>query len=340
MELNDAAVEELLGAYALDALDAGDVASVDEVLARRPDLAAEADRLTRAAAWLGAGDALESPPSLRDAVLARARERGIDPGADPATRAYVASSSRLRDTMEGLHPDEHAVDTPNGLAARDLVVHLAAQDSLVAQAVGRAVVPEVTEVDVDARTERFVERFRDRPVDEAIDVWLRASDAVAAWAGDASSGSTIEWLGLDLPRENVLVARAFENWIHRDDLRRVQGRAPEAPPAVELHAITDLAIGTLPFGLVVTGNDRPGKVARILLTGSGGGEWTIGMGGERVAADAVPDVAVTATTLDWCLLAGERLTPAQFLAAVQDDVAGDRSLVGPLVAAAPAFATL
>jgi len=335
--VDDAVLVELLGAYALDALDADEAEAVEAFLARRPDLAREADRLVRTAVWVGATEALEAPPTLRAGVLARAHARRGTQSGDAATNAYAASGARLRDTVKALDPDDYSEPTPNGLGARDLVAHLAAQDSLVAQVIDRTVVPEVTEVEVDARTAKFVERFRDCPIDDVIEVWIRSADAVQTWSRDDSTpASTISWLGLDLPRNNVLVARAFENWIHRDDLRRVQGRVAESPPTAEMHEVTNLALSTLPFALLTSGNSRPGKVARIVLTGPGGGTWTFGMGGERVQPDISPDVTLTATALDWCLVAGERLDPAQFT----PEVVGDLSLVEPLVAAAPAFATL
>ncbi|HWW45056.1 MAG TPA: anti-sigma factor, partial [Acidimicrobiia bacterium] len=68
----DDRLAELLGAYALDACDPDETAAIEELLRRRPDLAAEAARLTAAAAWLGATEALEPPARLRDAVFAAA----------------------------------------------------------------------------------------------------------------------------------------------------------------------------------------------------------------------------------------------------------------------------
>jgi hypothetical protein len=60
------------------------------------------------------------------------------------------------------------------------------------------------------------------------------------------------------------------------------------------------------------------------------------MGGARPAPDAVPDVTLTADIVDWCLVAGERLTPAE----LPHTVDGDAGLADDLIAAAPAFATL
>ncbi|MGO1184285.1 MAG: anti-sigma factor domain-containing protein [Micrococcaceae bacterium] len=62
---------ELLGAWAVDAVDPEERALVERVLARDPELRAEADELQRVTAKLAASLAVEPPESLREAVLAR-----------------------------------------------------------------------------------------------------------------------------------------------------------------------------------------------------------------------------------------------------------------------------
>jgi len=332
---DDTPLDDLLGAYALDALDATEAAEVEAELAQRPELAREAERLVRTAAWLGATEAISAPPSMRDAVLARARARRSS--SDGPTTAYLASTARLAETFASLAADDYMEPTPNGLGVRDLVVHLAAQESLLAQAVDRPVVPEVAEGDIDARTAAFVERYRIATLEEVTEVWRRSVDEVASWAADPGTRhETVPWIGLDMPRDNFLVARAFENWIHRDDLLRAQGREVEPPPAAELHEMAELSIRTLPFALLVTDRAHPGKGARVVLTGGGGGDWRVGMGGARPDPGVAPDVTFTADVVDWCLVAGERLAPA----ALVHEVEGARELADDLVAAAPAFATL
>jgi uncharacterized protein (TIGR03083 family) len=334
---NDAAVEELLGAYALDACDADEAAAVEALLARRPDLAREATELANAAAWVGATEALEAPAGLRDSLFARARARRGDEMLDASLRVYQASTTRLEETFDALVDDDHSEVTANGLTAHDLVVHLAAQESLLAQAVGAETVPEIRDTDVPARTAALIERLGDRPVGEAREVWRRSVDAVQAWAANPSSrAASLRWLTFEMPRDNILVARAFENWIHRDDLRAAMGLVADPPPAAELHAMADLSLGAMPMALEATGHARRGKVARFVLTGPGGGEWTVAMGAGEVAPTGAADVTVTADIVDWCRLAGERLRAD----ALHVDVAGDESLVADLVAAAPAFATL
>ena len=133
--LSDAEVEELLGVYALDACEPDEAAAIEAVLVRRPDLAREADRLSRAAAWIGAAEATQPPPRMRADVLAAAaaRRRGT---ADAAIDVYLALSERFERAVDDLPDAALDVVTPNGLTAHDLVVHLAAQESLLAQNLG------------------------------------------------------------------------------------------------------------------------------------------------------------------------------------------------------------
>ncbi len=160
--------------------------------------------------------------------------------------------------------------------------------------------------------------------------------AVQARAAVPGAGEEIvEWLGASLPLDHMLVARAFENWLHRDDLRRVEGRPMDPPPAPELHRMATLSVGSLPAALTVSGRGQPGKTARMVLTGAGGGEWMVPMGLGEQPGDT-PDVTFTTDVVDWCLLVGERLEVATF----EYHVDGDDRLARELVAAAPTFAVL
>ncbi len=73
----------------------------------------------------------------------------------------------------------------------------------------------------------------------------------------------------------------------------------------------------------------------MVLTGPGGGVWQVALDPEDTASGQ-PDVTLTASALDWCLLAAERLPAGDLVRSVE----GDADLAAELVAAAPAFATL
>jgi uncharacterized protein (TIGR03083 family) len=329
--LDDGSLEELLGAYAIDSCDPEETAAVEELLRRRPDLADEVARMTRAAAWLGALEATEPPGALRDAVLAATAG---DP-TEAARHLYEAEAARLDAELEALDAAHYDVVTPNGLSARSLAIHLAAQDSLFAQLVGHPV-DEVDVLDIDDRTAAMLVRYGDRPLREVLDLWRAAVAQVLAWArGRPSSASPIRWLGLAMSPADVLTARSFEDWIHREDLRRVRAATSDPPPERELGLMAALAMRTLPAGLASTDHAQPGRSARIVLTGPGGGTWHLALDpSDEVSGE--PEVTLTASALDWCWLAGERLEAAELVHTVE----GDTDLAADLVAAAPAFATL
>ncbi len=169
-ELSEAEVEELLGAYVLDACVPEEVAAIEAVLTRRPDLAREAERLATVAAWLGAAEAIEPPGRMRERVLdaALARRGGA---ADPVIDVYVSLSDRFVQAVVELPDDALDVVTPNGLTAHDLVVHMAAQESLLAQNLGDPTIDELDEDDIVARTHALLPRFAGRDLDDAIALW-------------------------------------------------------------------------------------------------------------------------------------------------------------------------
>jgi len=75
MSTDDTMLDELLGAYALDAVGADEAVAVEAYLERAPHAAQELARLRNAATWIGATEALTPPPELHDTVLEAARSR-------------------------------------------------------------------------------------------------------------------------------------------------------------------------------------------------------------------------------------------------------------------------
>ena len=230
-ELDATDVEELLGAFALDACEPDEVAAIEEHLAGDPVLAREAERLRNAAVWIGAADALEAPAALRASVLEVARSRRPAAGADPVLDLYLGQTDALGSVIDELDADDLDRPTVNGLSVRDLVIHCAAQESLAAQLAGRPTVADVTETDIDARSAALIERYHDRPLADARALWSESVEAVRGWVEDPTErDGTVSWLGGDVPRDDVVTIRAFESWIHADDMRRARGRRTEAPP--------------------------------------------------------------------------------------------------------------
>ena len=85
---DDAATRELLGAWALDALDDAERTRVDDLIARDPDAAREVRSLRETAAVLGEAVAVPAPDAVRLAVLAEVERTRQE---DPAAQAVASS---------------------------------------------------------------------------------------------------------------------------------------------------------------------------------------------------------------------------------------------------------
>jgi hypothetical protein len=134
---------------------------------------------------------------------------------------------------------------------------------------------------------------------------------------------------------SVLVIRAFETWTHGHDIAVATSRPepPSEPPV--LRTMADLAVQTLPLALAARGISCRGRTARVVLTGPGGGDWTIACDG-RDAPAPVPDVVLRAPVVAFCRRFADRLTVDE----VPCDLDGDVELGRALLDAAPAFAGL
>ena len=339
--MDDRALDELLGAYALDACEPADAAAVEEYLRRDASAADEVMRLRNAAVWIGATEMLRPPDALRASVLDEARARRRARRHSEAIELYEHEIERFDALVQALDSSVLDVRAPNGLRAGDLVAHMAAMESMLAAEIGHPTAPDVTVTDPDARTAIFIERYHD-DLHGARRAWRESVDALLRWArtDGAVGGVTIPWFGVALPRADVLVGRAFETWIHADDLRRAQALPLAPPPANSLRRMGELSARVLQLALVSSGQGRPGSTARLVLTGEGGGSWTVPCGPDEIVhlsdVPALPDVTVTADVVEWCLMVGERVDARD----LSVSVAGDRELGAALIAVAPAFATV
>jgi hypothetical protein len=192
---------------------------------------------------------------------------------------------------------EAALDetTANGLTAHDLVVHMAAQESLLAQEAGVPSLPDIQESDIDARTAALLPSFDGQPVRAAVRP-LAARGREQPRLGRGQRRRHGHLARHPMTRDDAIVIRAFETWIHTDDLRRVAGWDLEAPAPEELAVMSELASRILPVALALRDAEHPGKAARLVLTGDGGGDWLIPLGGVAPDDDVTPDVTLTATS--------------------------------------------
>jgi uncharacterized protein (TIGR03083 family) len=213
---------------------------------------------------------------------------------------------------------------------RDVVAHLVAvNEVLVARLRANDLTPldaaELAELDASARR-----TMCDLTPDHVVDRWRASVDDLIK-AADADQ--RVGWVGLTVPACLALVDRAFETWIHANDIRHAINRASLDPSAQSFRVLSDLAAKLLPMAWSTAGHEHPACV-QLVLSGAGGGEWTLALAG---GGESATQVQLTAAARDLCLLMGDRVDPLDFAYTVRgDDGAAD--IAGALIAVAPTFA--
>ncbi|MET0418374.1 MAG: maleylpyruvate isomerase family mycothiol-dependent enzyme [Actinoplanes sp.] len=329
-------VVALIGAWALDACSPDEEQFVERHLRTCPECAREARDLRDTAADLG-GAFLRPPAGSLDRLLATARERRR-PALSPTP--YAAQVAALDLLLSDLTPEEWRRTAAYGeLSVHDLLAHLAATDGLVAGARGLPRAPPRRPGQRPAaRPEAVLRIERGRPAEETRRSWRAQADAIGrALAGHPSPGSVTVPLDGPLALADALAARAFETWIHSEDIAAATGR-PAVPPLPEhVHPMADLAARLLPRLIsrrVAPPHDRQ---VRLHLTGGGGGTWTIPLDpAAAAAATARPAAVVTVDVVAFCRLAADRVDQGQ----IAVELLGDTALAREFLAAVPAMAVV
>jgi uncharacterized protein (TIGR03083 family) len=322
--------EDLVGAYALDACEPDEVAAIDAFIAGDADAATEAERLRGAAAWLGAVGALNPPVALRDRLVAAMADR---PDPIPPVDALRRETERFEALLGSLQPADLEVQTYNGLSVRDLVAHVAIVDeAFVGEAPGAGSTWSFIGADAVAQmTDAQLPGVADWSFEQIVERWRAARRALVAL--DALFPADTRLGGYSL--KSVLVIRAFETWTHHHDIAAVLGRTEAPASAPVMRTMAELAVQTLPLALAAKGYECAGRTARVVLTGPGGGDWTIACTVSETAA-RIPDVVLRAPVVEFCRRFADRLVIDE----VPFEADGDADLARALVEAAPAFAGL
>ena len=325
-------LDELLTAYALGALDEVTRVQLEGLAAADPGVRARLRRLTVTTARLV--EPVASPRRGRHGALARALrhrpagrsllEPSTHPGAAAIHRQQAAALSAL---VAGLTDRELNRPTRLGQPVGAVLAHLVGQLERTATALGDGsfVAPPEGEYDHWRATEAYVERYAGVgavPLDAVLaDVNRRVVARLDA-LGDQP-------LGLDTPVGQALV-KTFETWMHADDVRLALGRPVSVPDAGSLQVICGFAVGALPVTLALAGVPHPDAVARVVLTGAGGGVHRV-----VLALDGSPDdgrepvVTVVAEGHQFCRLFHRQRTVAE----ADVEITGDDAVAADVVAA-------
>ena len=285
------------------------------------------------------------PAGLHERVMAAsltARAAGQPVPAVPeisGDEAFARAADAFDGLLGALSDEDWKTEALRGLDVQGLVGHLTGVEEDTHRALGWD--PEVADASHVESTQGAAIRQAGRSPALTRDEWRRAADrtlelARAADSDPAAGGSArLAMHGITLPLDDLLVVRAFELWVHDNDIRRAVGLPPSVPDPPVLHLMSDLAARMLPYAAARLGL-RPVDV-HLVLTGPGGGTWDVAIGrgaGGRAAEPGQEGVAIVADAVGFCLLAGNRVTPAE----LGPHIIGDESRAVSVLAATPALA--
>ncbi|WP_181019134.1 zf-HC2 domain-containing protein [Streptomyces roseicoloratus] len=367
LDLPHRTLKSLLGAWALSACSPEETRTVEAHLTECAPCADEALRLRDAVGLLHAERDLDLDPLLRSRVLENCLGRRPARIPVPAWAApYDAETARLdallRDIGEAewhapvrlkWFEGERAVNRKTTVAG--VLGHLLAVDGLVAASLGLddPLGAGIAELSPAERTEAYWKSSARPPTRAVREPWRDQSHTLirtVSFAGRGVADLTVTYGDFALPLRDSLLERAFECWVHADDIANAVDYPYDPPSGSHLHGMIDLAARLLPaaladrrrLGLAAPARElvtagSPGRSLHLEIEGAGGGHWYIAL--DSPAALGSPDHAVAQVAMDgaeFCqLLAGH--VPPQDAAAGQD---GDREAIRDVLFAAASLSRM
>ncbi|MGW7565517.1 maleylpyruvate isomerase N-terminal domain-containing protein [Streptomyces tendae] len=359
----------LLGAWALAACSAQETAAVEDHLGQCEACAEEALRLREAVTLLQRPESLDLDPALRTRVLDGCLERRPPriPVPEWAT-PYDAETARLDALLQDFGDAEwHAPVRlrwfeDDGTASRrttvaGVIAHLLTVDGTVAVALGLDdPMGDITAPSraPAARTEAYWRASHYPPTRAVRAPWRGQGHSIVrtvAFTGDAG-GMPVSYGDFELPLRDAMLDRAFECWVHAEDIAEAVDYPYEPPSARHLNGMIDLAARMLPgvlaarrrAGLAAPGDrphlvaaGEPGRSLRLEIEGSGGGEWLIPLDSPGAVGSANHEVAhVALDGVEFCRLAAGHVPPAEAAAGQ----VGDREAIRDVLFAAASLSRM
>ncbi len=250
-----------------------------------------------------------------------------------------AERERLGRTIQYAGPASWEAESPcEGWRNRDVLAHLAAQETAAAQVIAGGPAEEFDafreandgDFWVDGFNEWAVGVRKEVSTREIIAAWGRAADAFLGSVADLTdedwSRLRVPWVAGDIGVRYLVQSRVIEWWLHGEDLRAGTGQEPNLQHW-PIFLTNDMAIRMLPYSLGLAGLSFPGASVRVDLEGMGGGQWHWGLAPrESPPADKKPDAFIEGRAYPFSLVAGRRVAAEHYLDDGTLVVGGDEEL--------------
>jgi uncharacterized protein (TIGR03083 family) len=289
-----------------------------------------ADLATELRFALAEGEALDVPAALRERVLARAADQRTPGGvvAPPAritgAEAFARIVDRLGVLLRSLDPADWERSPLGYRDVQGLVGHLiGVEEGFVAVLHGEA--DRAVGSDHRAMARPGVDRQAGQAPTTTVDAWTSVTSAALTAIAGRDLGAVVGFYGTSFTLDDLLVLRAFEMWIHDEDIRRVTGRELLDPDPEVLARMVEVAVSILPGGVALAGRARQGQAVRLVLTGASGGTWDVALDGTEVSGPTDARVVVDAAA--FCRVIGNREDAASVGAVITGSAAAAEDLL-------------
>jgi uncharacterized protein (TIGR03083 family) len=250
-----------------------------------------------------------------------------------------AERERLGRTIQYTGPDAWDEESVcPGWRNRDLVAHLAAQDTAAAQLLAGEKAAEfdafreANEGDlwVSGFNEWAVKVREELPIRQLITDWGKAAQTflvlAARLSDDEWNSNKVEWVAGEIGVRYLVQSRIIEWWLHGEDIRGGAG-LEENPQHWPVYVTNDMAVRMLPWTLGQAGLSFPGRSIQVDLEGVGGGTWHWGLEPRTSPPqDRKPDAFVNGRGTAFALVAGRRVPADAYLDDGDLVVGGDEAL--------------
>jgi len=348
----------LIGAWALDACPAEEAAQVEHHLAGCPSCAEEANRLRDAAGWLSADEPLDPEPNLRGSVLTRALAlRPPQVRVPDYAAAYIAETARLDSLLRDLGEldwlESAELRWHGGTEHRrpaGVLCHLTAVDGVLALALG---LPDPSRgSDLVERSDWLRDTSQRRSPEAVRAMWRAQTRAIveqaalaAAAAGPAAGDVEVDYGAFSIPVRDSFLDRAFECWIHAEDIAEAVGYPYGPPRGVHMRQLIGLAARLLPLALMGLraaglasltswrdlsyGDPRGPRAVKLIIEGRGESEWLIPLEADAPAPppDTEPVATLAVDGVEFCFLAAAHRDPDRLPCGITGDRAAARDLL-------------
>ncbi|GII62593.1 TIGR03084 family protein [Sphaerisporangium krabiense] len=277
------------------------------------------------------------PPGAVDLLLSAARSARRPAPPAGFTAPFAARVAAMDALLASATRADWSQKIVEGWTLQELVAHLAATDSLVADAIEAPVAgPPLTENDVPRRTADMIAYAGGRTPQETRAEWRAQAEAIRARAAEMDPGTPIAPGGMSFALADHLLARMLETWIHTTDAAAVMRVSLPLPVAAHVHPTADFCARLVPWTMLLSGVDGGARAVRLTLTGPGGGAWHVPLDVQVVARPddgALAETEIVCDVVDFCFLLGGRRVPEEFPATI----IGDAGLALDVLRCAPAL---